>query len=49
MAKQSAIQKNINRKTLIDRLSEKRAKLKDDTQRKDKMEQENERTCSMET
>ena len=28
MAKQSAIQKNINRKTLIDRLSEKRAKLK---------------------
>ena len=28
MAKQSAIQKNINRKILIDRLSEKRAKLK---------------------
>ncbi len=28
MAKQSAIQKNINRKRLIDRLSEKRAKLK---------------------
>ena len=28
MAKQSAIQKNINRKKLIDRLSEKRAKLK---------------------
>ena len=28
MAKQSAIQKNINRKTLIERLSEKRAKLK---------------------
>ena len=28
MAKQSAIQKNINRKTLIDRLSEKRKKLK---------------------
>jgi small subunit ribosomal protein S14 len=28
MAKQSAIQKNLNRKTLIDRLSEKRKKLK---------------------
>ncbi len=28
MAKQSAIQKNLNRKILIDRLSEKRAKLK---------------------
>ena len=28
MAKQSAIQKNFNRKTLIDRLSEKRANLK---------------------
>jgi len=28
MAKQSAIQKNLNRKTLIDRLSEKRANLK---------------------
>ena len=28
MAKQSAIQKNINRKVLIDRLSEKRKKLK---------------------
>ena len=28
MAKQSAIQKNINRKILIDRLSEKRTKLK---------------------
>ena len=28
MAKQSAIQKNLNRKTLIDRLSEKRNKLK---------------------
>ena len=28
MAKQSAIQKNLNRRTLIDRLSEKRNKLK---------------------
>jgi small subunit ribosomal protein S14 len=28
MAKQSAIQKNLNRKKIIDRLSEKRAKLK---------------------
>ena len=28
MAKQSAIQKNLNRKTLIERLSEKRSKLK---------------------
>ena len=35
MAKQSAIQKNINRKTLIDRMSEKRVKLKKILMKKD--------------
>jgi small subunit ribosomal protein S14 len=35
MAKQSAIQKNLNRKTLIDRLSEKRKKLKKELANKD--------------
>ena len=35
MAKQSAIQKNINRKVLIDRLSEKRKKLKSFLSNKD--------------
>ena len=35
MAKQSAIQKNLNRKTLIDRLSEKRKKLKKELANRD--------------
>ena len=35
MAKQSAIQKNLNIKTLIDRLSEKRKKLKKELANKD--------------